>query len=145
MVPEGTTTPTTSRAPKSTNGSITARCEVCRRLLKTWVTRPTGTPVTYGAPPWLPHVTTTSPLAGTHGVVDQLEVEPAAAAEVAAAVQEAHLHALADPAADHRVGVDDEQHGGGRPGHPQHPADQSVGVDHGLVGGDAGAGSRRRW
>ena len=27
-VPDGTTTPTMSRAPKSTNGSITARCEV---------------------------------------------------------------------------------------------------------------------
>ena len=31
-VPEGTTTPTRSSEPKSTNGSITARCEVSRML-----------------------------------------------------------------------------------------------------------------
>ena len=33
LEPDGTTTPTRSSDPKSTNGSITARCEVSRRLL----------------------------------------------------------------------------------------------------------------
>ena len=45
-VPDGTTTPTRSREPKSTYGSITARCEVSRRLLYTLVTRPIGMPET---------------------------------------------------------------------------------------------------
>ena len=46
VVPDGTTTPTRSSEEKSTNGSITARWEVSRRLLKTSVTRPIGMPAT---------------------------------------------------------------------------------------------------
>src|SRR5262249_26163645 len=64
-VPDGTTTPTRSRAEKSTNGWITARWLVSRRLEETDWTVPTGTPAMYGAPSWLPQVTTVSPFAGT--------------------------------------------------------------------------------
>ena len=95
---------------------------------------PTGTPATYGAPPSLPQVTTVSPLAGTTESSTSSRSSRPPLAEVAAAVQEADLHALADPAADDRLGVDDEQHGGGGAGDPQHPADQAVVVDHGHVG-----------
>ncbi len=46
VAPDGTTTPTTSRALKSTKGAISTRCELSRRLDHTVVTRPTGTPGT---------------------------------------------------------------------------------------------------
>ena len=80
-------------------------------------------------------------LGGDGGVVDELEVEAAVVAEHAAAVQEADLHAAADPAADDGVGVDDEQHGRGGAGDPQHPADQAVVVEHGEVRAQAGVGA----
>ena len=51
----------------------------------------------------------------------------------------------ADPAADRRVGVDDEQHGRGGAGDPQHPADQAVVVEHGHVGVRRRRRCRRRW
>ena len=54
-------------------------------------------------------------------------------------MQEADLHARADPAADDGVGVDDQQHGRGGAGDPQDPADQAVVVDHGHVGPDPGS------
>src|SRR4051794_17167965 len=60
----GTTTPTTSSEVKSTKGSITACLASSRGVEYTDSTFPIGMPATYGTPFWLPHVTTTSPLAG---------------------------------------------------------------------------------
>ena len=61
----GQVVPNSVKAFLATNGAITARCVVSRGLAYTDSTRPTGTPETYGAPAWLPQVTTASPRSGT--------------------------------------------------------------------------------
>ena len=92
---------------------------------------------TYGAPPSLPQVTTCRPWPARRSRRRGRGRGGPSSPRIAAAVQEADLHALADPAADHGVGVDDEQHGRGGAGDPQHPADQPVVVEHGHVRADA--------
>ena len=141
-MPDGTTTPTTSSAPKSTNGSIDGALRGLPQAAEHLRDPPDGDAGDVRRPALAPPGDHDVALGRHDGVVDELEVEPAATAEVAAAVQEAQLHALADPAAHDRLGVDHEQHRRRRAGHPQHPSDQPVGVDHGLVGVDAGIRAR---
>ena len=103
--PRSTTTPTRSSEVKSTYGvDDRLRGLLARRAVDAESTRPIGTPATYGAPFWLPQVTTTSPLRGGRRGVDEVEVEAGRRRRAdAAAAQEADLHARAEPAADDRV------------------------------------------
>ena len=129
----------TGRSPPA--ATARARLAVDRRS-----TRPIGTPATYGAP------SLAAP--GDHDVALGRRVAASStrsrsrrpwSPSDAAAAQEADLHARAEPAADDRVGVDDQQHGRGRAGDPEHPADQAVVVEHGHVRAHARRRSRRRW